>query len=58
MISTPHRQTAVALIEEAVTAGARRSIACFELEVSERLRSFVCPHSFRKPKKYFDGRMN
>jgi len=36
MISTPHRQTAVALINEAVTAGARRSIACPELQVSER----------------------
>lgn len=36
MISTPHRQTAVSLINEAVTAGARRSIACLELQVSER----------------------
>lgn len=36
MISTPHRQTAVALINEAVTAGARRIKACTELEISER----------------------
>lgn len=36
MISTPHRQTAVALIDDAVTAGARRAKACAELEVSDR----------------------
>jgi transposase InsO family protein len=36
MISTPHRQTAVALINEAVTAGARRPKACIELEISDR----------------------
>ena len=36
MISTPHRQTAVRLIEEAVTAGARRFKACAELEISAR----------------------
>ena len=36
MISTPHRQTAVTLIEEAVTAGARRFKACAELEISAR----------------------
>jgi putative transposase len=36
MISTPHRQTAVTLINEAVTAGARRAKACAELEISDR----------------------
>ena len=36
MISTPDRQTAVTLIEEAVTAGARRFKACAELEISAR----------------------
>ena len=36
MISTPDRQTAVSLINEAVTAGARRAKACSELEISER----------------------
>ena len=36
MISTPDRQTAVALINEAITAGARRAKACVELEISER----------------------
>jgi len=36
MISTPHRQTAVVLINDAITAGARRAKACFELEVSDR----------------------
>ena len=36
MISTPHRQTAVALINEAITAGARRAKACAELEISDR----------------------
>ena len=36
MISTPDRQTATLLIEEAVTAGARRAKACAEMEFSER----------------------
>jgi len=36
MISLPHRQTAIALIEEAVTSGARRALACAELEISDR----------------------
>ena len=36
MISTPYRQSAALLIEEAVTAGARRSKACAELEISDR----------------------
>ncbi|MFN3847198.1 MAG: IS3 family transposase [Paracoccaceae bacterium] len=36
MISTPHRQTAVALINEAITSGARRAIACAALEISDR----------------------
>ena len=36
MISTPYRRTAVTLIEEAVTSGARRVKACAELEVSDR----------------------
>jgi putative transposase len=36
MISTPHRQTAVALITEAVIAGARRAKACATLEISDR----------------------
>jgi transposase InsO family protein len=36
MISTPYRQTAVALINEAVIAGARRAKACAELEISDR----------------------
>jgi len=36
MISTPDRQTAVALIDAAVTAGARRAKACAELEISDR----------------------
>lgn len=36
MISTPHRQTATLLIEEAVTAGARRAKACAELDISDR----------------------
>jgi transposase InsO family protein len=36
MISTPHRQTATLLIEEAVTAGARRAKGCAELEISDR----------------------
>jgi len=36
MISLPHRQTAIALIEEAVTSGARRALACAEPEISDR----------------------
>ena len=36
MISTLDRQTAVALIDAAVTAGARRANACAELNISER----------------------
>ena len=36
MISPPHRQTAVVLINDAVTAGARRAKACAELEISDR----------------------
>ena len=36
MISTPYRQTAISLIKEAVTAGARRVKACAELEISDR----------------------
>ena len=36
MISTPHRKTAVALINDAVTAGARRAKTCAELEISDR----------------------
>jgi len=36
MISPPDRQTAVALINGAVTAGARRAKACSELEISAR----------------------
>jgi putative transposase len=36
MISTPHRQTAAALINEAVTAGARSAKACAALEISDR----------------------
>jgi transposase InsO family protein len=36
MISTPDRQTAVALIDAAVTAGARRTNACAELDISDR----------------------
>jgi len=35
MISTPHRQAAVVLINGAVTVGARRVTACAELEVSD-----------------------
>ena len=42
MISTPHRQTAVALINEAVTAGAQRAKACSALKTSERtLRRWI-----------------
>ena len=36
MISTPHRQAAIDLIAEAVTAGARCFKACAELEISDR----------------------
>jgi putative transposase len=36
MISTPHRQAAIDLIAEAVTAGARCFKACAELEISGR----------------------
>ena len=36
MISTPHRQTSISLIDEAVIAGARRGKACAELEISDR----------------------
>ena len=36
MISTPDRQTAISLIDEAVTAGAGRAKACSELEISVR----------------------
>jgi len=36
MISTPHRQTATLLIEEAVAAGARRAKACAVLDISDR----------------------
>ena len=36
MISTPHRQTATLLIEDAVTTGARRAKACSALEISDR----------------------
>ena len=36
MISTPARETAIVLINEAISAGARRAKACCELEISER----------------------
>ncbi len=36
MISTPHRQTATLLIEDAVTSGARRAKACAALQISDR----------------------
>jgi transposase InsO family protein len=36
MISTPDRQTAIALINKAVTAGAPRAKACAELDISDR----------------------
>ncbi len=36
MISTPHRQTATLLIEEAVAAGARQAKACAVLDISDR----------------------
>lgn len=36
MISTPDRQSAVVLIDDAVTAGAPRDNGCAELEISDR----------------------
>ena len=36
MISTPDRQTAVVLINAAITSGARRTKACVELDISDR----------------------
>ena len=36
MISTPDRQTAIALIDETVTAGAHRAKACAVLAISDR----------------------
>jgi putative transposase len=36
MISTPDRQTAVVLINAAITSGARRTKACAELDISDR----------------------
>ncbi len=36
MISIPHRETAIELINEAVAAGARQAIACAEMEISDR----------------------
>ncbi len=36
MIRTSDRETAVNLIKEAVSAGARRTMACDELQISER----------------------
>ncbi len=36
MISTPDRQNALALIEQATAAGARRAQACAELGLDER----------------------
>lgn len=36
MISTPDRQTAVSLINDAITAGAQRALACAELQISDR----------------------
>ena len=36
MISPPDRQNAIQLIDAALTAGARRFMACAELELSER----------------------
>lgn len=42
MISSPDRQTAVALINEVVTSGARRAKACTELQISDRtLRRWI-----------------
>lgn len=39
MISTPHRQAAIALIEDAVAAGARRTEACAEMAFGARTLS-------------------
>ena len=36
MISTPDRQNAIALIDQAAAAGARRALACAELGLDER----------------------
>ena len=48
MISTPDRQRAMELIEEAVCAGARRSRACRELNLSERtLRRWMKPEGLK-----------
>ena len=42
MISTPDREIAIVLIDEAVSVGARRAKACREVEISERtLRRWV-----------------
>jgi transposase InsO family protein len=53
MISTPHRQTATMLIEDAVTAGVQRAKACAELEISDRtLRRWTKdgqPHADQRP---------
>ena len=57
MISTPHRQTAVTLIEEAVTAGARRFKACAELEISARtLRRWTLGEPFASGQVHADQR--
>jgi putative transposase len=54
MISTPHRQTAVTLINEAVTAGARRAKACAELEISDRtLRRWTKDGQFHADQRPF-----
>ena len=43
MISTPDRVKAVALIDEAVTSGARRRVACKELGINDRTyRRWMC----------------
>lgn len=53
MISTPHRQTAIALIEDAIAAGARRTEACAEMAFSARtLRRWTAGgqvHADRRP---------
>lgn len=57
MISTPDRQTAVTLINEAVTAGARRTKACAELEISERtLRRWTKDGQLRVDQRPFVAR--
>ena len=57
MISTPDRQTAVTLINEAVTAGARRAKACAELEISERtLRRWTKDGQLRVDQRPFVAR--